>query len=169
MLLPRGFLSFTVVATMICVAACGSTKTQSNARTNANASTNANSSAPKDNIEELESLIRIPFHPQDAVWKEDPEYGPEKKRKLTIVLKFKSDEANKIIESLAKSGPGQRIEIESEDWFSPELVAKSQESGNETIKGLSYPAGDFAQSPFSEGRASRIEGTDFFIVELFAK
>lgn len=169
MLVPRPLLSLTVIATMIFVAACGSTKTQSNARTNTNAVSNANSSAPKDNIEELESMIRIPFHPEDAIWKEDQEYGPDKKRKLTIVLKFKTDEANKIVESLSKSGPGQPVEIESEDWFSPELVAKSQESGNETVKGTSYAATDFTQSPFTEGRASRIQGTDFFIVELFAK
>lgn len=166
---PRALALVFCFATLGLATACTPRTPQSNVRTNANAVSNANSSAPKDNIEELESMIRIPFHPEDAIWKEDPEYGPDKKRKLTIVLKFKSDEANKIVESLSKSGPGQPVEIESEDWFSPELVAKSQESGNETVKGTSYAATDFTQSPFTEGRASRIQGTDFFIVELFAK
>ncbi|MBK7706249.1 MAG: hypothetical protein IPN69_09875 [Acidobacteria bacterium] len=144
-------------------------KTGNSNNRSANTNSNSDSSNAKDNIEDLEAIIRLPFHPEEALYREEPAAGPEKPRKLTVVLKFSAEEANKIVETSAKGNAGQPFEIETESWFSPELVAMSQESGNETIKGTTYPATEFTQAPYNDGKVSRIEGTNFFIVELNAR
>lgn len=131
----------------------------------------------RDNIEELETIIRIPFHPEEALWREEslntqtndnrlPSSGG---KRLIAVLKFTAEEADKIAAQAAKIRPPQNAEIEAESWFPPELIAKSQESGNETLKGISYSADDFFQAPYLEGKIIRIEGADFFVLELFSR
>ncbi|MDQ3042529.1 MAG: hypothetical protein M3R11_09180, partial [Acidobacteriota bacterium] len=59
-------------------------------------------------------------------------------------------------------------DIDAEDWFPPELVAKSQESGDASLKGIGYAANDFLQPPYSNGRLTRINDTDYFVLELFS-
>jgi hypothetical protein len=142
---------------------------------------NANSQNEKklanDNIEELETIIKIPFHPEEALWREEILGNPANnnrvpsanEKKLTAVLKFTAEEADKIVRQAEKIKTPQKAEMESESWFPPELIAKSQESGNETIKGISYPADDFFQSPYSDGKITRIEGTNFFVLELYSR
>lgn len=152
-------------------------------QSNANSlSTNTNSeiinkkNLAKDDIEELETIIKLPFHPEEALWREEPlgnqannnrPPAPNEKS-LTVVLKFTSGEADKIVENAEKIKPAQSNEMEAERWFPPELVAKSQESGNETIKGKTYAADEFYQSPYLKGKLTRIEGTNFFVLELFS-
>jgi hypothetical protein len=168
----RRFTVFFIILVVSALTGCvGGEKTANSANRsgNSNANVNSDSLAAKDNIEDLETMIRLPFHPADAVWRDDPASGPEKPRKLTVILNFTADESNKIVEASAKGNPGTPFEIETESWFPPELIAKSQASGNETIKGKSYPATEFTQAPFTEGRVSRIDGTDFFVVELLAR
>lgn len=152
-------------------------------KTNAESnSSNTNSEAinqknlAKDNIEELESIIKLPFHPEEALWREEPlgnqtnnnRVPAPNEKSLTVVLKFTTEEANKIVGNAEKIKPAQPTEMEPERWFPPELIAQSQESGNETIKGKTYAADEFYQSPYLSGKLTRIEGTDFFVLELFA-
>jgi hypothetical protein len=166
--------SFPLIVALSLVLGCSPASKSENGnkrveRENINAS--SEKSPANDNIEELESTIRLPFHPEDALWRDDPVNGDpaRNRRKLIAVLKFSGDQANRIIEEAVKNKPGQPLEIETETWFPPELIAKSQESGNETIKGTSYAAIDFFQAPFVEGRLTRIDGTNFFVVELLEK
>ncbi len=168
---PRSPLVLVILLASAVSGCTGGQKSGNSNAINRNSNTNANAASANanDNIEDLEAMIRLPFHPDEALFREEPASGPEKTRKLTVVLKFTTDEANKIVEAASKGNVGQPFEIETESWFPPELVAKSQQSGNETIKGLSYPATEFTQAPFGEGKVSRIEATDFFVVELYAR
>lgn len=147
---------------------------------NANAlNRNANSNSAnltKDDIDELEMLIKMPFHPEEAVWREEvlgkggdgrvP--GPTDK-KLIAVLRFLKDDAAKVTAQAEKYKAAAPETINTEKWFPAELIAQSQTSGDETLKGSSYPANDFFNVPYTDGKITRIEGTDYFVVELFAK
>ncbi|CAN5651236.1 hypothetical protein BH20ACI4_BH20ACI4_33970 [soil metagenome] len=133
-----------------------------------------NQSQAKDDAEELSKLIKIPYETEEALWKiEDTAKIPnanhgETAPKLIAVLKFKSADAQKIVEQAANYKPATETSISVENWFPPELVAKSQESGDETIKGTVYAPNDFAQSPYSNGTLTRIAETDYFVLELFS-
>lgn len=152
-------------------------KANNNSQNNSANSSNNNSNIAKDDTEELEVTIKLPFHPQDAVWREDnlaTQDGDNRipaptDKKLTAVLKFAKADADKIVEQAAKHLPPAQVSLSTEPWFPAELIAQSQISGDETLKGTSYSAKDFLQMPYSEGRIIRIEGTDYFIVELMAK
>jgi hypothetical protein len=152
-----------------------SNSNQGNQASNAAANSN-NSNSVKDDVDELELTIKLPFHPEDAVWREETlgktgesrVPGPTDK-KLVAVLRFLKDDADKITAQAEKYKAGVPQIINTESWFPAELIAQSQTSGDETLKGLSYPANDFYNAPYTDGKITRIEGTDYIIVELLAK
>jgi hypothetical protein len=159
------------------MADCGTDGTKSSNANSANQNANSNvASVVKDDIDELEMLVKMPFHPEEAVWREDvlgkagdsrvP--GPTDK-KLTAVLRFPKEDAGKITAQAEKYKAAAPETINTEKWFPAELIAQSQTSGDETIKGSSYPANDFFNVPYTDGKITRIEGTDYFVLELFAK
>jgi hypothetical protein len=135
-----------------------------------------NQSPAKDDPEELQKYIKIPFETEEALWKIEPVVknqtddrtapGPTD-TKLIAVLKFKSADAQKIVEQAEKYKPATETSMNVESWFPPELVAKSQESADETIKGSVYSPQDFVQAPYLNGSLTRIAGTDYFVLELF--
>jgi hypothetical protein len=145
-------------------AGCSDTASNSNTANNAanEAATNAN--VAKTNAEELGVLIKMPFEAEDAVWRG----GPDQK-KLIAVLRFSTADANKLVEQAKKVGPPVAGQIESESWFPAELIAQSDISGDDTLKGTTYAADDFYQPPYTEGKLTRIEDTDYFVLELMAK
>lgn len=134
-----------------------------------------NQSQAKDDAEELSKHIKIPYETEEALWKmEEAAKIPnanhgETAPKLIAVLKFKSSDAQKIVEQAANYRPATETSVSVENWFPPELIAKSQESGDETIKGIVYAPNDFAQSPYENGNLTRIAETDYFVLELFGK
>ena len=115
--------------------------------------------------------IKLPFHPEEAVWREEtPGKTPAPTdKKLIAVLRFSKDNADKVTAQAEKYKPGADVKINTESWFPAELIAQSQTSGDETLKGISYPANDFFNTPYTDGKISRIEGTEYFVLELFAK
>lgn len=155
---------------------CASNDKPSNANST-NQNTNSNSAAAiKDDIEELEMLVKMPFHPEEAVWREDVlgKSGDNRVpvptgKKLTAVLRFLKDDSAKVTAQAEKHKAAAPETINTEKWFPAELIAQSQTSGDETLKGFSYPAADFFNPPYSDGKITRIEGTDYFVLELFAK
>ena len=133
-----------------------------------------NQSPAKDDAEELGKLIKIPYETEEAIWKLETDaripnanHG-ETAPKLIAVLKFKSADAQKIVEQAEQYKPAVETSINVESWFPPELIAKGQESGDETIKGNRYAPNDFAQPPYQNGSLTRISGTDYFVLELSA-
>lgn len=134
-----------------------------------------NQSQAKDDAEELGKIIKIPYETEEALWKTEPAGKDQNHNrvpeppdsKLIAVLKFKPEDAQKIVEQAAKYKPATENSISIENWFPPELTAKSQESGDQTIKGNAYAPNDFAQSPYLNGSLTHITGTNYFVLELF--
>lgn len=125
-----------------------------------------NANSAKTNVEELSLLINLPFPPsdEDIVWKLSRD-----QKKLTAVLRFTPEDAKRIAaEASARQAP-QNTTISSETWFPPELIAQSEVGGEDSLDGVAYPAESFYQEPFTSGRIVRIEGTDYFVLELAAK
>jgi len=109
-------------------------------------------------------LINVPYETEDIVWKE---IVP--KKKLIAVIRLSPADAAKVIGEVQGIEPPQNVSIQSENWFPDELIAQSDLSGDDTLKGVAYSAKPFFQEPFSEGRVVRIEGTDYFVIEVSAK
>ncbi len=132
-----------------------------------------NANIPKDNAEELARIIKLPFTPEEVIYKPSVKTADNNNgnsapagKKLIAVLKFSADDANKIVEQAAKYKPPVPADVDAESWFPAELIAQSQLSGDEVLKGKSYAANDFIQSPYTGGKITRIDNTNFFVLEL---
>ena len=149
--------------------ACGKNETDKNANLPTNQTANYNNdnkTPPMDDVEELERIIKLPFHPEEATWRETDLNASNGEKKLTVVLKFLSEDANNLVAQAEKYKPAVASDIDAEDWFPAELVAQSQISGDINLKGKSYAANDFFQSPYINGKVTRIDNTDYFVLEL---
>ncbi|MFN0279420.1 MAG: hypothetical protein ACKVRN_12620 [Pyrinomonadaceae bacterium] len=137
---------------------------------NANSATGPQNSAQENvnsarsNIEELGMLVNIPYDTEDIVWKETPD-----RKQLIAVMRFSNEDADKIVAEAATHQTPQPVKLSSETWFPAELIAQSEMSGDDSINGLAYSPDRFAQEPYSNGRIVRVEGTNYFLLELSAK
>jgi hypothetical protein len=125
-----------------------------------------NANYAKTNVEELSLLVNVPYEvaDEDIVWKENTAL-----KKLTAVMRFSPEDAKKIVDEAAARKPPENVNLPSETWFPAELIAQSEMSGDDTLNGLAFAADSFFQEPFASGRLVRIEGTDYFVLELSAK
>ena len=130
----------------------------------ANANRPGDTSGAKTNVEELGVLVNVPYESEEAFWKEDAAH-----KKVIAVLRFPQGEANRLVEDASKIAPALSATISAETWFPPELIAQSGASGEDSLTGLSYPANVFYLEPYTDGRITRIENTDYFVLELTAK
>lgn len=128
----------------------------------------------KDDAVELGKLINLQYETIEAIYKTEPlGKNPNSERspgptdtKLTAVLRFKPEDTQKIIEQAKAHKQPTENSLNVENWYPPELVAKSQESGDESVKGNVYAPNDFTQSPYLNGSLTHIVGTDYFVLEL---
>jgi hypothetical protein len=130
-------------------------------------STNAvaqNYDMPNTNVEELGLIVTVPFVAEDIVWKVDAA-----RKKVIAVFRYPPEDANKIVAEAGKFGEPASVSIAVESWFPDELIAQSEMGGDSELKGTAYPANAFFQDPYTTGRITRIEGGDYFVLELFAK
>lgn len=145
------------------------------------AAKNSNSSTPvavvpKDDVEELGKIIKLPFIPEEATYYEfnltdknsEPRVPAPIDKKLVAVLRFSETDANQIVANALKFKSPAPADIDPETWFPPELVAKSQETGDSSLKGVEYAASDFLQTPYAKGRLTRVNETNYFVLELFS-
>lgn len=123
-----------------------------------------NPAAVKDDPEELEKIIKLPFPPEEATWREEATAAPNGK-KLTAVVSFSAEDARRILESGRDKSPNA-ADIDAETWFPAELVAQSQLSGDGNLKGVSFAAADFLEAPYTKGQITHINGTNYFVLEL---
>lgn len=151
-------------------ACAGNETTNTNSTNAAIAAQNSNAEiAARDDVEELSKLINLPFVPEETTYKESAAVDREPdKKKLTAVLLFSAADANQIAANAEKYQAPAPLDVDAENWFPPELVAKSQETGDESLKGVSFSAQDFIQPPYANGRLTRITGTNYFVLELSA-
>ena len=145
------------------LSACGGASNSANARSNANRP-GENPNAPKTNVEELGLLVNIPYEAEDIVWK-----GGLQQKKVLAVLRFSTEDSKKLIADAEKVGVGEAASIAVETWFPDELTAQGDMSGDGMLKGSTYQATTFYQEPFISGKVTRIEGTDYFVLEMTAK
>lgn len=146
---------------------CGSEQTSNQNSQNSVAKNPQESSQIKasDSIENLLELVRLPVIPEEVVWREDTSISP---KKLVAVLKFEPEELSNFTAIVEKNKLSDSIEVGVESWFPQELTAQSQLSGEGLIKGTPYAANEFYNIPYGSGRITRIQGTDFFVLELTA-
>jgi len=146
------------------VLAVSCTRTNKNSNSESHNSSNTaaeNSNAAKTNVEELGLLVTIPYEAEDIVWKEDTAH-----KKITAVLRFSPEDANKITaDATARQAP-QNVTLSSSSWFPAELIAQSEMTGDDQLHGTAYAADAFYQEPYTTGRLVRVEGTDYFVLEL---
>jgi hypothetical protein len=121
----------------------------------------ASQAVPKDNVDEFAMLVRLPIEPEEVVWKERPE-----QKSLTAVLRYSSENAAKMTAELAKNGKTIPETLTVEPWYPNELIAQSEMTGESTLKGHSYPAESFLNPPYTKGTITRIDDTDYFVLQI---
>ena len=165
MLFFRPFLAAFLTASILFAIGCGGPAGNSanGGRPGAN-SANQNSNAARTNVEELGLLVRVPYEVEDVVWKENAT-----KKTLIAVLRFLPADAEKVVAEATQFGEAQPNVISPETWFPEELIAQSDLSGDNALKGKAYLANGFLQAPYSSGKVTRIDGTDYFVIEATAK
>ncbi len=128
---------------------------------------NSNANVVEDNEVELREKINLPYEPiGDSPWQEDTKSFPNK---LKAVLKFSEEDTQKLLEKVRGGNKNLAVSIDAESWFPAELIAKSDSTGDTTLKGIEYSATDFVKSPYSEGNLIFIDGADFFVLNLQTK
>lgn len=151
----------------------GENNTTSGVNSSASNSQGDQTVSANDNIEEFGTVVNIPFEPEEVVWKEEalPKQNGEQAstKKLIAVMKFSREDAKKIVGQSEKIKPGEAAAVGTERWFPAELIAKSEMEGTDSLRGVSYSAADFYLPPYTSGTITRVENTDFFILELLAK
>lgn len=155
-----------LTALLIWTIACAD-ESQNNLNANLNSAGQDNSVQSKiptkDNLEELAAIVRLPEMPEEVVWREEENSNG---KKLIAVLKYDAEKSGKIVASAEKLKPVETAEIGTESWFPEELTALSQLSGSETVKVNIYGANDFYNQPYTNGKLSRFNETNFFLLEL---
>jgi hypothetical protein len=157
-------LSFIAVSVSLSACARLGSKTSDNAPTNAVNHTSESKDIEKTNVEELALLISVPYQTEDIVWKLDAEH-----KKVVAVFRFSPEDAGRVVAEASKFGHSQGVSIETETWFPDELMAQGDLSGDNALKGTAFPANNFFQEPYTSGRIVRIEGGDYFVLELTSK
>jgi len=153
---------FLILATLT---ACGGNDANSNSQAQADQNGKGeNAPVAKTNVEDLAMLVNVPYESEDVVWMDFP-----KQKKIVAVLRFSQSESNHLIVDAEKVRAPQQTTITSESWFPPELIAQGNVTGDDALNGLSYAANAFFQDPYNDGRITRIQGTDYFILEMSAK
>lgn len=143
-----------------------------NANSNSAQSESNTNQATKDDVSELLTIVRLPEVPEEVVWREEPAGKTADPagaiRKLTAVLRYDGETAAKLVAQIEKNKQPEQAEIGAESWFPEELIAQTQISGNEMLKGAAYGANDFLNVPYGNGKITRVENTNYFVLELYA-
>ncbi len=130
------------------------------------------STAVSDNVDQLMDIIRLPEIPDEVTWKEEPlgeknaSGDRSSEKKLTAVLRYSPENSAKIMALVEKNITADQTEIGGESWFPEELTARLQVSGSESLKGTTYYANEFLNIPYGNGKITRVEGSDYFVLEL---
>jgi hypothetical protein len=161
MQISRPTLVLFLLATQVLLSCSGRTGNSNAGNSAAANSANTAPAGPKDNIEEFGMLVRLPFAPEEVAWKEKPE-----QKNLTAVIRFSPENAQKMANEVAKNGQSSPETVTVESWFPNELIAQGELAGESTVKGQSYPAEPVLNPPYTKGKITRIENTDYFILQI---
>jgi hypothetical protein len=145
-------------------AGCSASPDSNAATANVNAVSPQDANKANTNVEELGVLVNVPYESDEASWKEDKTH-----KKVIAVLRFPEGEAKRLVDDASKIAPPITVTLTTESWFPSELTAQSETNGEGNLTGEAYPANAFYMDPYNNGRITRVEGTDYFVLELSAK
>jgi hypothetical protein len=160
--------AFSLFGIMFLLGGCAGneSKNKNSANSSPVQTSNTNEIVVRDDIEELGKIINLHIAPTESTFSENNLTAAPNGKKIVAVLKFAAADAERIVAQAGKHQTPIPSDVEAESWFPPELVAQSQVSGDEVLKGVGYAANDFFQSPYTKGRLTRINNTDYFVLEL---
>lgn len=151
-------------------AGCAADETANSNQSARNQPTKSAPVVPLDDVEALGKIVKLPAEPIEATYCEfdlsretNARPSVPNAKRLVAALLFSADNADQIANAAGTAAP---LDVDAENWFPPELIAKSQETGDETLKGTSVSAKDFLQPPYVNGRLTRINDTNYFVLEL---
>lgn len=173
--MTKAVIAYTLLMTGLFSISCSNlNSSNSNSNRASQSNTNSENAPAKDDVSELLTIVRLPELPEEVVWREENAGRADNRvpgptdRKLVAVLKYDAETAAKLVAQIEKNKKPESAEIGVEGWFPEELTAQSQISGNEMLKGTTYGANDFFNMPYGNGKITRIENTNYFVLELFA-
>jgi len=156
--------AITLITVIGWLCSCGGPARNMNAGAAANSVPGETANTAKTNVEELSLLVNVPYETDDVVWKEDPAH-----RKVVAILHFSKVDADKLVADATSRQAPKSVMLPSESWFPAELIAQSEMSGDNGLKGMEYSADAFYMEPYSAGRIVRVERTDYFVLQLSAR
>ena len=162
--LRRGALIPIILISIFFTGCGGNAGEGANNANSAVSSVASNSNKANTNGEELGMLINFAWETEDLAWKKD-----EAKKALTAAFRLSQEDAKKLSDQLSSKGQGAPKEVSVEDWFPAELIAQGESRGGSTVPATAYSADELYQQPYTQGTISRIEGTDYFVVEVYAQ
>jgi hypothetical protein len=113
-----------------------------------------------DDVDDLAEVIKLPLLPEDVTWQQFEVQGG---KKVIAVIRFTPEDTAAV---LAQSQAGEKAELAAERWFPQELTAQSDVSGDQVLHGTIYATNAFYKDAFNKGRIIKLDGSDYFIVEL---
>jgi hypothetical protein len=113
-----------------------------------------------DDADDLAGIINLPFIPEDVIWQQLEVQGG---RKIIAVIRFNPQDTATL---LAQSQAGEKAELAAERWFPQELTAQSDIAGDQVLRGTVYTANTFFKGSFNKGKVVKLDGSDYFIVEI---
>jgi hypothetical protein len=113
-----------------------------------------------DDSDDLAEFMKLPFIPEDVVWQQ---FEGNAGKKIVAVIRFTPEDTQLV---LAQSQAGEKVELAAERWFPQELIAQSDVAGDQVLRGTVYKSDAFFKDSFNKGKVVKLEGSDYFIVEL---
>lgn len=155
--------SFPAIALFFLTSACTPPAESNSTNSSGTIKTAAVSNRANAKPEELGLLINFTLEPEDIVW-----HQSETNKKIVAVFRLDEADTKKLADQLSSRSPGAPRSVAVEEWFPTELVAGGESSGNSSVDGTAFPADDFYQAPYTQGTITRVENTDFFVLEISA-
>ncbi|HVF30649.1 MAG TPA: hypothetical protein VNA22_06740 [Pyrinomonadaceae bacterium] len=161
---PRFAAPLLFVLAIQILISCSSPAANQNANTTTgNASSSVSKVVPKDNAEEFAMLVTLPFEAEEVAWNENAE-----SKSLIAVVRFSPEDTAKLSTELAKTRAGTPETLSVEAWYPAELIAQAELSGESSLKGKTYPAQTFLNPPYTKGKITQIDNTDYFVLQISA-
>ncbi len=144
----------------VCLGCSSAPEGNSNANSNtANQANASNANKANDSLEDLRSLIQVPFEPEEVTWRQI-----DNNKHLVAILLYIPAEHKTLVSKF--TGAGTPVRVNVEEWFPTELTTMGETSGENTIEGKAFPATEFYQPPFTSGNAILIPETNYVILDL---
>lgn len=166
-------LLFFFLSAILMLNACSTNETANVNSVSPNSNPQIAAIIPLDDIEELGRIVKLPYTPEEAIFYEfdlsadaNSRLSVPNAKRLVAVLQFSAENANRLAADVSQNSASVPLDVDADNWFPPELIAKSQETGDGNLKGTSYPATIFVQPPYINGRLTRINDTNYFVLEM---